>query len=276
MRNIEQLNISESSFKIFKNIVKWKQWDNKVILNWLNDEIKECYALYESQKEELFSISPKSYTWINKEALLHCYNSDILYTENIKKRIKQLDWGKCPYCNIDSSRQIEHYIPKGHFPEYAFLKENLIPSCGLCNSIKWEQRKDTYTRLFLNAYFDSIPTEQFLFVRLSIANKTINTDFYIDTSDIIINKHLEKILIKHMNKLKLSARYSEEVNVNPSELRYRLKKTNNLTIIEIKELIINEYELKVEFYWNNYWEAVLYKAISENNEIIEFLMKEDL
>lgn len=41
---------------------------------------------------------------------------------------------KCPYCGgIGRPRNLDHYLPKAHYPQFAILPVNLVPSCRDCN-----------------------------------------------------------------------------------------------------------------------------------------------
>lgn len=41
---------------------------------------------------------------------------------------------KCPFCGgIGIPRNLDHFLPKVHFPQFAVLPRNLVPSCRDCN-----------------------------------------------------------------------------------------------------------------------------------------------
>lgn len=41
---------------------------------------------------------------------------------------------KCPFCGgIGTPRNLDHFLPKAHFPQFATLPQNLVPSCRDCN-----------------------------------------------------------------------------------------------------------------------------------------------
>lgn len=267
MRNIEELNLEETCFDIFEKIIDLKHEPNKSTLDWLKLEIKDCYKEYDCKKGDLFSIWNKWYEGNNKKALLNCYTSKTLFTSNLKKNIRKLWNRKCPYCNIEYSVQVEHYIPKEDFSEFSFLIQNLIPSCSTCNGKKWTKWKDDKTRLFLNAYFDIIPEEQFLFIELFLEDWIPQSNFYIDISSIVIDEKIEVILNKHVKKLNLLERYNEEIN----EIITELKSSKPNSIDDLINII--QYTIRIwNWYWNNYWKNILYKEISENEKILNFII----
>jgi hypothetical protein len=41
---------------------------------------------------------------------------------------------KCPFCGgIGTPQNLDHYLPKTHFPQFSVLPRNLVPSCRDCN-----------------------------------------------------------------------------------------------------------------------------------------------
>jgi hypothetical protein len=41
---------------------------------------------------------------------------------------------KCPFCGgIGTPRNLDHFLPKAHFPQFSVLPRNLIPACRDCN-----------------------------------------------------------------------------------------------------------------------------------------------
>lgn len=41
---------------------------------------------------------------------------------------------KCPFCGgIGTPRNLDHFLPKAHYPQYSVLPSNLVPSCRDCN-----------------------------------------------------------------------------------------------------------------------------------------------
>lgn len=271
MRNINRVIITETFFEVFEKIITGKSSSNQAILEWVKADIKNCFLDYDLMKNDLFLIWNQGYWWIQKWALLHCYNSDIQYTIILKNKIKKLDGWKCPYCNIDASRQVEHYLPKEEFPEFSFLLQNLIPSCWVCNWKKGVMWKDSYTRLYLNTYFDSIPVEQFLFVELSIKDDLIVSDFYIKIDELAVPSNIRVILNKHVKKLDLLERYSNEIDNVVSELKIRLNECSNINTADVAAMLLIEHSVKSKLYGHNYWLAVFYKEISENQLVLDYL-----
>ncbi len=131
--------------------------------------------------------------------------------------------------------------------------------------------KDSDTRLYLNTYFDSIPVEQFLFVELSIKDDLIVSDFYIKTDELEVLSSIRVILNKHVKKLNLLERYSNEIDSVVSELKIRINEYSNINTTDVASMVLIEYGIKAKLYGHNYWLAVFYKEISENQLVLDYL-----
>ena len=130
---------------------------------------------------------------------------------------------KCAYCECklqqtDSYCQIEHFHPKSLYPDEVIDWNNLLPSCGRCNSAKLDH--DTIVNPIVNPYKD-LPSEHLtieacrLYSKTKIGQTTIDV---LDLNDIRlciprfelcnkVNENLENIkgmndLIKQRNQLK--------------------------------------------------------------------------
>ena len=57
--------------------------------------------------------------------------------KEVKEKLSSMFHGKCAYCESKITHvehgHIEHYRPKGKFPELTFAWSNLLLACGICN-----------------------------------------------------------------------------------------------------------------------------------------------
>jgi len=74
----------------------------------------------------------------------HCFSwrSASCYAE-IRHRLAAMTQTHCAFCDgqigVESRETVEHFRPKGQFPELAYAWENLFPCCDLCQSSKRER-----------------------------------------------------------------------------------------------------------------------------------------
>lgn len=92
----------------------------------------------------------------------------------IKEPLLESSNKKCAYCECilqetDSYSQVEHFHPKSLYPEEVVIWENLLPSCGRCNSPKGNH--DTVKIPIVNPYVD-LPKHHFSIQGCRLYSKT--------------------------------------------------------------------------------------------------------
>jgi hypothetical protein len=65
----------------------------------------------------------------------------------------------CPYCGFGEVMELDHFLPKAHYPELNVCPANLVPSCHKCNGLKDDVVSDGPNEYFLNPYFDHLPDD---------------------------------------------------------------------------------------------------------------------
>lgn len=41
---------------------------------------------------------------------------------------------QCPFCGMGEPNSLDHFLPKGRFPQFSIFPSNLVPSCTKCNT----------------------------------------------------------------------------------------------------------------------------------------------
>jgi len=170
----------------------------------------------------------------------------------------------CPYCYLDTSESLDHYVPKTPFPHFSANPQNLIPCCSECNSKKkdfWRaNQRGKNVRLFLNAYIDDVMNQNFLQVAFSYPNNNIVPSFSISQNG--MPQNLFDIVKTHFAKLKLAKRYRDHSHKVFVELRNSIKvsRKNGLTDQLIKQINLDTIAENEKTFGLNHWETVLKKA----------------
>ncbi|NVH63587.1 HNH endonuclease family protein [Pseudomonas simiae] len=60
----------------------------------------------------------------------------------------------CPMCGGLGGKTVEHYLPKGPYPEFSVFSYNLFPSCESCNSTRGSRHKKGVAYKLLHPFFD--------------------------------------------------------------------------------------------------------------------------
>lgn len=120
--------------------------DNLALL----EDVKDSYKAFAS-KGELYTIQaaqdkqgddPAIIGDLNKSDLIKLYTTYFVNKDKPARIIYDAMMAaaneKCPFCGgIGRPRNLDHYLPKAHYPQFSVLPLNLVPSCRDCN-IQWK------------------------------------------------------------------------------------------------------------------------------------------
>ncbi|MGE4544139.1 MAG: HNH endonuclease [Pedobacter sp.] len=122
---------------------------------------------------------------------------------------------KCPFCGgIGRPRNLDHFLPKAHYPQFSVLPVNLVPSCRDCNMDgKGENFATSEAEQVLQPYLDNDRyfNEQWIFARY-----TADTGGEPGVIEYFVRppEHWEdtqKLRVKkHFNDFNLDLRFSKE------------------------------------------------------------------
>lgn len=189
-----------------RNIINEKNRPIKDNLNLLKSAIIKSYNNY-SEIENNKRIKVSNYDNNDKSNLQSLYNSKTSTAKKvIQSIIDNLDPkhdSRCLYCGIGEFEEIDHFLPKEHFPEFSILFKNLIPICGSCNKIKGQKTPGENID-FLHLTYDILPLEEYLDLDITFNNKIPILNF-------TVKNHFNGTLIEnHINALKLTSRYNKK------------------------------------------------------------------
>ena len=221
------------------------------------------------------------WTPVQKEDLLHCYESTAKALEELKKLIteRQLEEVRdfCAYCGIGSPRQFDHYLPKAKFPEFSVHFYNLLPCCGSCNGLKgetWLQANGT--RAFITFYIDSLPTRPML---------KLNVRWLVKSGKCvpIVSFHLVrptgfnianfKIIESHFDKLELLARYKDQAHTEFLALRDAALAREAKTVPALRKFLTKYLERRKETLGPLNWRIALYSELEASTPFLQGCLK---
>lgn len=213
------------------------------------------------------------YTPPNSGYLLSCY-SDIVPVNSLKTDIRNHQPSSirfiCQYCMIrDSGDSFDHYLPKGQYPEFAVLSNNLVPSCSRCNSIKSNVWFDPAgNRNILHFYYDVIPTVPFLTCTLSWRRGTELIRFQLQRPAGVPNS-LYRIIERHFERLGLIKEYEERSNTE-------ITNTNNILtgfaigtpLADVRASLLRQVAADMVSYGCNYWKILIKEQLALSNQYL--------
>jgi len=168
----------------------------------------------------------------------------------------------CPYCGVQSSNTLDHYLPKKHYPMYSIDPVNLLPCCSDCNSKKSEHKQLEGKETF-HPYFDTLGHERFLFVELVNKDNTLAFRYYVSKPSSLSEE--EFIKMKNLfDLLKLGKLYSVLASGELHSQIYQLKELYNIGGAKAVAQCLNDIYVSTLNTGVNSWKTALYEAVKDN------------
>ncbi|MGE7827330.1 HNH endonuclease [Paenibacillus sp. NPDC093718] len=184
------------------------------------------------------------------------------YYEKIRGKIK------CPYCNFTArdANELDHYLPKSHFPTFAVTANNLVPICGECNRIKDDHYNTDISKMLIHPYYDQEIERMLEFLKCKIVEDMhIGFEFFIEKLPGWSNIFFERVKY-HFSKLEIDKLYQSdfgaEFNVKIQELKILFNETGDIQDVK-KSLQRRAKALSIDR--TRPWEYVGLISILENN-----------
>ena len=264
-------------------IIGGKNGDRGVRLTSMVAGLSAHYAVLEAAytPARISGIPVQAWTQVQKNDLLHCYESTAKALEELKKLIteRQVEGIRdlCAYCGIGAPRQFDHYMPKAKFPEFSVHFYNLVPCCGSCNGLKGETwLKHNGARVFINFYIDSLPTSPILELdvqwlvkngkRVPIASFDLVRPAGFSTAKFAL-------IESHFEKLELLARYRDQAHTEFLALRDAALAREAKTVGVLRKFLDNYLERRVETLGPLNWRIALHRKLEEHTPFLQGCLK---
>ncbi|CAB5713812.1 Uncharacterised protein [Aeromonas hydrophila] len=173
---------------------------------------------------------------------------------------------KCPFCGgIGTPRNLDHFLPKAHFPQFSVLPYNLVPSCRDCNmdgkaqsfAIKPDEQ-------IIQPYVDNprFFIEQWIYCEYSIEdNDEIGVFNYFTNPPEIWDPIDKNRVIKHFCDFNLAKRYSTKAAEQLGIIRMQIRKMqeSHLPSDAIINILLQPGVDAAPF--PNHWQKSMYQAL---------------
>lgn len=162
----------------------------------------------------------------------------------------------CCLCGLRATSELDHYLPKDIFPEFAIYTRNLVPVCGVCNKRKSKAYKTVSgDPAFIHAYFDSLSiSDPFLKVTLEL-DDAIVPSFEIWNSPILSNDNYQ-ILRSQFTHFDLGTVYSEEAVEMLVEKRWAIEEYfTEGGSVSVQKYLLREAESTKRHFGINHWKS---------------------
>lgn len=259
----------ENGIEIFNAVVASKQDPIKSQLNSSASEIFIAYKNYESNTDNLGQLQAIQLSKDKKAALINAYEGRTKPVLDLKARILEKNI-ICPLCWISESSTLDHHLPKSAFPEFAIFPPNLVPSCSHCNNTKLNFFIDQTTgiRLFLHPYYDKLPDEPCLNLKVRVQDEGIILTFKIIQIEGMSNEIFSHIS-SHFKRLDLGNRYRKNALDVLTGARYGLGKLYESGANSVSEYLKKEAVSNESAFGRNYWRTVLFSTLASDHEFCD-------
>ena len=228
----------------------------------------DAYQNYQLLAPHLGGLPSIPLTKEDKDALVHAFEVPTAPMTDLRAKLTTpLLGARCASCGLSETSELDHYLPKEHYPEFSILSSNLVPCCSNCNRRKSEKLlvEGTPNRRFLHLYYDTIPSQRFLQASLDLY-----ADFIIVRFDVTrprgVKRGLFQLLKSHVMELELVRRYQKMALLHMSDSRgsYRRLYDTDGTGQALTEELNRLADDLASDYGQNYWLSVLHSALADD------------
>lgn len=265
------------------SIIGGKSGDRGIRLTRMLPDLNARYAALEASytPTRISGVLAQVWTRIQKDDLLHCYESTAAALEELKKLIteRQVEGIRdfCAYCGIGAPKQFDHYLPKAKFPEFSVHFYNLVPCCASCNGLKGETwLQPNGARVFINFYIDSLPTAPMLELNVQWLVKN-GKRVPVVSFDLVrpagFNAAKFALIESHFEKLELLARYKDQAHTEFLALRDAALAREAKTVIVLRKFLKKYLEQRKETLGPLNWRIALYSKLEESTPFLQGCLK---
>ncbi|WP_273021436.1 hypothetical protein [Rheinheimera sp.] len=268
----------DDSIEILKGVLserrKYKQFYNRIA----NDLLTQTELFIEHQGNPLVltPLNLDSYTDSAEEASQRKQSLIGLYTPNNDKLpFVQLEMMRkhnglvvCPSCGEPGRpRTLDHYLPKDIFPELAVLLLNLTPMCDWCQGEKLTgYLTEDGQKRYIHPYFDEVNQPLFS-ISFSPPFATPSIGLSVKNE---LPEALSSLVKSHLKGVDFLTRFKEYFKTRYISVLRKAQKCRQPVEIGFRQTLRLLLEMEEEKSINS-WDAVLYRSILENDELMEYL-----
>lgn len=239
----------------------------------LKDKIFQRYQFYFQNKNTLHEIRPIKMMNPDEVQLMEDSYKTSKVFQTVKKQlldnVPKERRGVCPFCMISEPTTMDHYFSESEYPEYIIFAPNLVPCCSHCNSVKGKRlflkNEDEIKRTVIHLYYDVLPQTKYLKSTFYVTDKIPQISFWLEFEN---ETEITGIIKKHFETLHLLERYRERSNgiLSTECENIRVCLVNGFSVKDCVQLLRCKAQSSEKIFGRNYWEACIYRAMSESED----------
>lgn len=250
---------------------------SKIDFQALKSHLIQCEKKYQSFAELAKLHEIKNILCLGQELLPDFYEKYFLKQTQLRTIYDEIKLipqnSECPYCGIvkGADLELDHYLSKKIFTEYAITPQNLVPCCSQCNKSKLDRNASCQEEQILHPYFDDFASEeQWLF---ATCTKDYDAIIYICKAPESWSQVNRERILYHFNTFNLARNYgmlaAQEIRENDWLVKDYLYNKDR------EGLAHHFYErfLSLNRHYINAWKTALYQLLAKEHEHYEAIFK---
>ncbi|MBB1386452.1 HNH endonuclease [Pseudoalteromonas sp. SG45-5] len=188
---------------------------------------------------------------------------------------------RCPFCgDIGQTKNLDHFLPKAHFPEFSVMPLNLVPSCRDCNM---GEKGQDYATLeddqAIHPYVDKDLFYQEQWVFAEYLNEDDGALRYFVQCPVTwrvedINRaknHFKSLSLANRYRLEAGKHLSEVIDQKNAFKKMIFKFNPNATSAQIKDAFVeaNLQPIIDSDQFDNHWKKVMYQCLANSLPFFE-------
>lgn len=179
--------------------------------------VEAACATYDAAIPDVHGLQAIKVTKDQRDALIDGYDGrTVAMKRRLAKMIASLpaaDADLCPYCSLDTNPDLDHFLPKAHFPEFSLYARNLVPICTPCNRKKLNVFKTKVGghRQFLHPSIEPSNNALVLEADLTFKGGSMTAHYRISDTGLLSKPEWERVE-RHYVRLDLGFRYSRRAH----------------------------------------------------------------
>lgn len=165
----------------------------------------------------------------------------------------------CPLCGSHHPSQLEHYLPKAHYPEFTIFSWNLVPTCAICNPKRGHHaHQPGHLYPLIHPYLETDLAHKPLFsatIRPPYAAVTFAPKLVGPYSEHMMRRlewQLEKCFDLNRFDIWMTAEWRNFHNVNYGTFT---------SVGELQERLFREHKTRAAISGANAWDTILFRAV---------------
>jgi len=169
----------------------------------------------------------------------------------------------CPFCGHRTVSTLDHSLPKAGHPVFAVTPVNLIPCCKDCNHAKGTQSPATEEDQLLNAYYDDVTADRWLYAEV-IEGSPPAARFFVETPD-DWQGEIKTRVENHFTMLDLAKLYASQAGRQFQNMRGALGEIYDAAgPAAVREDLERRFRSCRDITVNS-WEGALYEAVAASD-----------